>query len=76
MFLKNRNIISKMKRSKVTDYAALRNLPTHTVNNLLQKLNVVKRIQLSVVKQKFNIIVIICEDFSTIPCVLCKIQHI
>ena len=24
MFLKNRNIISKMKRSKVTDYAALR----------------------------------------------------
>ena len=23
MFLKNRNIISKMKRSKVTDYAAL-----------------------------------------------------
>ena len=26
MFLKNRNIISKMKRSKVTDYAALRRL--------------------------------------------------
>ena len=25
MFLKNRNIISKMKRSKVTDYAALTN---------------------------------------------------
>ena len=24
MFLKNRNIISKMKRSKVTDYAALK----------------------------------------------------
>ena len=24
MFLKNKNIISKMKRSKVTDYAALR----------------------------------------------------
>ena len=24
MFLKNRNIISKIKRSKVTDYAALR----------------------------------------------------
>ena len=28
-FLKNRNIISKMKRSKVTDYAALR-LGKHT----------------------------------------------
>ena len=25
MFLKNRNFISKIKRSKVTDYAALRN---------------------------------------------------
>ena len=27
MFLKNRNIISKMKRSKVTDYAALNVFP-------------------------------------------------
>ena len=26
MFLKNRNIISKIKRSKVTDYAALRQI--------------------------------------------------
>ena len=41
----------------------LRNLPTHTVNNLLQKLNYVKRIQYSVVKQKFNIIHIICENY-------------
>ena len=30
MFLKNRNIRSKIKRSKVTDYAALNNaFPTH-----------------------------------------------
>ena len=28
MFLKNRNIISKMKRSKVTDYAALKVTPS------------------------------------------------
>ena len=29
MFLKNRNIISKMKRSKVTDNAALKNKHTN-----------------------------------------------
>ena len=35
MFLKNRNIISKMKRSKVTDYAALnlKNKESADVNN-------------------------------------------
>ena len=54
----------------------LRNLLTHTVNNLLQTLNNVKSIQFLVVKQKFNIIHIICENFKTIPWVLCKIQHI
>ena len=27
VFLKNRNIISKIKRSKVTDYAALKSYP-------------------------------------------------
>ena len=52
----------------------LRALPTHTLNTLLQKLNYVK--QYSVVKQKFNIIHIICENFRTIPWVLCKIQLI
>ena len=52
----------------------LRNLPTHTVNSLLQKLNYVKRIQYYTVKQKFNIIHIMCENFRTIPLVLCKIQ--
>ena len=34
----------------------LGNLPTHTVNNLLQTLNYVKSIQFFVVKQQFNII--------------------
>ena len=34
-----------------------------TVNKLLQKLNYVKQFQYSVVKQKFNIIHIICENF-------------
>ena len=33
VFLKNRNIISKIKRSKVTDYAALTELFQH---NLIQ----------------------------------------
>ena len=67
MFLKNRNISSKVKISKVTDYAALRNLLTHTVNNYLQKLNYVKRVPYSDGKQKFNIIHIICKNFRPIP---------
>ena len=54
----------------------LRNLLTHTVNNLLPKLNYVKQFQYFVVKQKFNIIHIICENFRTISWVLCKIQLI
>ena len=44
-------------------YIYLRNLLTHTVNNLLPKLNYVKQFQYSVVKQKFNIIHTICENF-------------
>ena len=52
----------------------LKNLLTHTVNNLLQKLNNVKSIQFFVVKQIFNIIHIMCEIFTTIHWVLCKIQ--
>ena len=39
----------------------LRNLPTHTVNNILQKLNYVIRNHHSVVKQKFSNIDIMCE---------------
>ena len=54
----------------------LRNLLTHTVNNLLQTPNNVKNIQLFVVIQEFNIIYIICENFKTIPWVLCKLQLI
>ena len=54
----------------------LRNLLTHTVNNFLQKLNNVKSIQFFVVKQKFNIIPIMCENFKAIPWVLCKLQNI
>ena len=54
----------------------LRNLLTHTVNNLLQSLSYVKSIQFFVVKQQFNIIRIMCENFKTIPWVLCKIQLI
>ena len=54
----------------------LRNLPTHTVINSLQTLSNVKSIQLFVVKPKFNIIYILCENFKTIPWVLCKIQLI
>ena len=45
----------------------LRNLLTHTVNNLLQTLNNVKSIRFSVVKQIFYIIHIMCENFKTIP---------
>ena len=52
----------------------LRNLLTHTVNNLLRKLNNVKSIQFFVVKHIFNIINIMCEIFTTIPWVLYKIQ--
>ena len=54
----------------------LRNLLTHTVNNLLQTLNNVKSIQYFVVKQKFNIVHIMCENFKAIPWVLCKLQLI
>ena len=49
--LENKNIIFKIRRLKVTDYAALRNTPTHTVNKLQQELNYVKRIKYSIVKQ-------------------------
>ena len=52
----------------------LKNLLTHTVNNSQQKLNYAKLIQISVVKQNFNIIHIICENFRTIPLVLCNIK--
>ena len=45
----------------------LRNLLTHTANNLLQTLNNVKNIQFFVVKHKLNIIHIMCENFKTIP---------
>ena len=45
----------------------LRNLPTHTVNFLLQKLNDVTNIHYFAVKQIFNIIHIMCENFRTIP---------
>ena len=50
----------------------LRNLLTHTVNNLQQKLNCVDHIQYFVVKQNFNIIHIMCEIFGTIFWVLSK----
>ena len=53
---------------------SLRNFITHTVNNLQQKLNYAKLIQISVVKQKFNIIPIMCENFRTISLVLCNIK--
>ena len=53
-------------------YLYLRNLLTHTVNNSLQKLNYVKHFQYFVVKLKFNIIYIICENFRTIPWVYAK----
>ena len=36
VFLKNRNISSKIKRSKVTDYAALR-IENKNVNNTITK---------------------------------------
>ena len=51
----------------LSEHLYLRNLLTHTVNNLLQTHNDVKSIQFSVVKQKFNIIHIICENFKAIP---------
>ena len=51
----------------VLQYLYLRNLPTHTVYNLLQKLYYVNVFQYFVVKQKFNIIHIMCENFRTIP---------
>ena len=57
-------------------YIYLRNLLMHTVNNLLQTLNNVKSIQFVVVKQTFNIIHIMCENFKQKPSVLCKIQLI
>ena len=48
----------------------LRNLLTYTVNNLLQTLNNVKSIQIFAVKQKFNIIYIMCENFKPIHWIL------
>ena len=52
----------------------LRNLLTHTVNNLQQTLYYVKLIQISVIKQNFNIIHTMYENFRSIPFVLCDIQ--
>ena len=60
----------------MTFHIYLRNLLTHTENNLLQTLNNFKSIQYFVIKQKFNIIHIMCENFKTIPKVLCKLQLI
>ena len=54
----------------------LGNLLTHTLNNLLQKLNYVKQFQYSVGKQNINSIHIICENFRIMPWILCKIQLI
>ena len=54
----------------------LKNLLTHTVNSILQKLNYVLRNHYSVVKQKFSNIDITSEIFRTIPWVLCNIQLI
>ena len=54
----------------------LRNLLTHTVNNILQKLNYAIRYHHSVVKQKFSNIDIMCEIFRTIPWVLCNIHNL
>ena len=54
----------------------LRNHLTHTVNNLLQTLNNVKSIQFFVVKHKFNVIHIVCENFKQIPWILFKLQLI
>ena len=51
----------------------LRNLLTHTVNNLQQKLNYIKLIQITGVKQKFNSTHIMRENFRTMPLVLCNI---
>ena len=70
------NVISIEPEFTFLEGLYLRNLLTHTVNNLLQTLNNVKSIQFFVVKQKFNIIHIMCENFKTIPWVLCKIQLI
>ena len=39
----------------------------HTVNNLVQKPKNIKCIPYSALKQIFNIINIMCEDFTTIP---------
>ena len=60
------------KHVKCLSCIYLRNLLMHTVNNLLQTLNNVKSIQFFVVKQKFDIIHIMCGNFKTIPWVLCK----
>ena len=54
----------------------LRNLLTHTVNNLLQMLNSVKSTKFFVAKLKFDFIYIMSENFKSIPLVLCKIQLI
>ena len=61
---------------KKTARIYLRNLLTHTVNNLLQMLDNLKNIQFFVVKQNLNIIHIMCENFKTLPWVLCKLQLI
>ena len=54
--------LNQFQRESTSVY--LRNLPTHTVNNLLQALNNVKSIQFFVVKQKINIIHIMCGHFQ------------
>ena len=48
MFLKNRNTSSKIKRSKVTDYAALIHL-VFTVDNNIKKTNNVSPVTIEIV---------------------------
>ena len=62
----NNIIYYKEWHDKGIKYIYLRNLLTHTVNNLLLKLNNVKSIQFFVVKQIVNIIHIMCDIFTTI----------
>ena len=47
----------------LTIYTYLKNLPTHTLNTLLQKLYYVKRIQYSVLIQRFGIVHIMLGNF-------------
>ena len=71
MFLKNRNIISKMKRSKVTDYAALNSIAIFYISS--GKAGIKTGVVLSVFKSRYRFLKI--ANITSTKAVAVQNQH-